>query len=88
VQTRFLEGTPQYAIKPTCAVAVLLNAHRRVVMEWSWMATIVFVAATGLAGLAATVPSKESYRSARRLLTVGVTVVLPSAVLAGLLFFS
>ena len=52
------------------------------------MAAVVFVAATGLAGLAATASSKESYRSARRLLIVGVTVVLPSAVLAGLLFFS
>jgi hypothetical protein len=48
----------------------------------------VFVAATGLAGLATTTLSIESYRSARRLLIVGATVVLPSAVLAGLLFWS
>jgi hypothetical protein len=52
------------------------------------MATVVFVAATGLAGLATTALSKESYRSARRLLIVGVAVVLPSAVLAALLFWS
>jgi hypothetical protein len=59
-----------------------------VTLDWSWVATVVFVAATGLAGLATTTLSIESYRSARRLLIVGATVVLPSAVLAGLLFWS
>jgi hypothetical protein len=57
-------------------------------MNWSWMAAIVFVAATGLVGLSATLSPQASYRSPRWLLLVAATVVLPAALLAGLLFGS
>ena len=52
------------------------------------MATIVFATATGLAGLAAASSSKESYGSRRRLMMLGASVILPSALLAGLLLAS
>ena len=52
------------------------------------MATIVFVATTGLAGLAAAGSSKESYGSRRRLVMLGISVVFPSALLACLLLAS
>jgi hypothetical protein len=51
-------------------------------MDLSWMAAMVFVAATGAAGLAV---AESSSRSSLRLLLVLAGVVLPTALLAGLL---
>ena len=57
-------------------------------MNWSWMSAVAFVAATGLAGLSAGHSSRESSHPPRRLFVVTAAIVLPSALLAALLFGS
>ena len=57
-------------------------------MNGSWLAAIVFVVATGLVGLSAALSPQASPRSPRWLLLVALTVILPAALLAGLLFGS
>ena len=55
--------------------------------EVSWLAAVAFVVLTGIVGLAGD-SSARSDRSIRRLVFVGGGIVLPAALLAGLLFAS
>jgi hypothetical protein len=58
-----------------------------VLSEVSWLAAVVFVALTGLAGLAGDGTPTPRHRATRRLL-IGGALLLPAILLAGLLFTS